>query len=159
MSDAKEPAVIAALRKVVHPTRVGTVPIVYADILQAWDTLTRERDEAAHLLAVIHRDGGHYTGSVGFALSCADAEAAVLRDRTKRDEIDEACVVLNETVIELRTQLAAARVSLQAMELSRDKRLERARSTIAFFASVIKSGEPWTTSCEEALTAALSEAT
>jgi hypothetical protein len=59
----------------------------------------------------------------------------------------------------LKTQLASARLSIQAMELSRDKRLERARSTIAFFASVIKSGEPWTTSCEEARTAALSEAT
>jgi len=46
MTDAKEPAAIAALREVVHPTSVGTVPIVYADILQAWDTLTRERDEA-----------------------------------------------------------------------------------------------------------------
>jgi hypothetical protein len=44
MTDAKEPAAIAALREVVHPTSVGTVPIVYADILQAWDTLTRERD-------------------------------------------------------------------------------------------------------------------
>jgi hypothetical protein len=55
----------------------------------------------------------------------------------------------------LKTQLAAARMSLLAMELSRDKRLERARSTIALFASVIKSGEPWTTSCEEARTAAL----
>ena len=46
MSDAKEPAAIAALREVAHPTSVGTVRIVYADILQAWDTLTRERDEA-----------------------------------------------------------------------------------------------------------------
>jgi len=46
MTDAKEPAAIAALREVVHPTSVGTVPIVYGDILQAWDTLTRERDEA-----------------------------------------------------------------------------------------------------------------
>jgi hypothetical protein len=46
MTDVKEPAAIAALREVVHPTSVGTVPIVYADILQAWDTLTRERDEA-----------------------------------------------------------------------------------------------------------------
>jgi hypothetical protein len=46
MTDAKEPAAIAALREVVHPTSVGTVPIVYADILQAWDTLARERDEA-----------------------------------------------------------------------------------------------------------------
>jgi hypothetical protein len=43
-----------------------------------------ERDAAANLLAVIHRDGGHHTGSVGFARSCADAEAAVLQDRTER---------------------------------------------------------------------------
>jgi septum formation inhibitor MinC len=57
----------------------------------------------------------------------------------------------------LKTQLAAERMSLLAMELSRDKRLERARSTIALFASVIKSGEPWTTSCEEALTAAFTQ--
>jgi hypothetical protein len=51
MTDAKEPAAIAALREVVHPTSVGTVPIVYADILQAWDALTRERDEARERLA------------------------------------------------------------------------------------------------------------
>ena len=64
MTDAKEPAAIAALREVVHPTSVGTVPIVYGDILQAWDTLTRERDEARRdvakmreLLAVAFREG------------------------------------------------------------------------------------------------------
>jgi hypothetical protein len=50
MTDAKEPAAIAALREVVHPTSVGTFPIVYADILQAWDTLTRERDELRTLV-------------------------------------------------------------------------------------------------------------
>jgi hypothetical protein len=66
---------------------------------------------------------------------------------------------LRASVATLTRERDEARVSLQAMELSRDKRLERARSTIAFFASVIKSGEPWTTSCEEARTAALSEAT
>jgi len=50
-------------------------------------TLTAERNAAANLLAVIHRDGGHHTGSVGFSRSCADAEAAVLQDRTERDKL------------------------------------------------------------------------
>lgn len=33
---------------------------------------------AEDLLAVIHRDGGHYTREVGFAQSCRDAEQVVL---------------------------------------------------------------------------------
>ena len=32
----------------------------------------------ANLLAIIHRDGGHYTSIVGLAQSCKDAEAFVL---------------------------------------------------------------------------------
>lgn len=40
----------------------------------------RERDEARHalheILAVIHRDGGHYTGEHGIAKSVEDAHAA-----------------------------------------------------------------------------------
>jgi hypothetical protein len=67
------------------------------DILNHIDTLTRERDAAANLLAVIHGDGGHHTASVGFARSCVDAEAVVLQDRTARNEARDAF----DTVISL----------------------------------------------------------
>jgi hypothetical protein len=46
-----------------------------------------ELNAAENLLAVIHRDGGHYTKEHGFEKSCADAEKIVLRDR--RDEPSE----------------------------------------------------------------------
>lgn len=38
--------------------------------------MTAEMDAALNLLAVIHRDGGHHTGDVGFTQSCDDARAA-----------------------------------------------------------------------------------
>lgn len=43
------------------------------------DRLRKERNSALDLLAVIHRDGGHYTEAVGFINSCADA----IKARTK----------------------------------------------------------------------------
>lgn len=43
------------------------------------DRLRKERNSALDLLAVIHRDGGHYTEAVGFIKSCADA----IETRTK----------------------------------------------------------------------------
>ena len=93
MTDAKEPAAIAALREVVHPTSVGTVPIVYADILQAWDTLTRERDEAMVML------GWTKELSLWQAAAAANQKVGHLRA-----EIDA-----------LQTQLAAARVLLKSV--------------------------------------------
>jgi hypothetical protein len=38
------------------------------------------------LLAVIHRDGGHYTEKHGLEKSTADAHAVVCEDRRKLDE-------------------------------------------------------------------------
>ncbi len=38
-----------------------------------------------------------------------------------------------------------------------DRRADRCRATVGFFASVIKSGEPWTEHCEKALREALGE--
>jgi hypothetical protein len=89
----------------------------YEKKLDHIDTLTRERDEAANLLAVIHRDGGHHTGSVGFARSCADAEAAVLQDRTERDEAR----VVTDAMVE-----RVARVILSRHVIGTGKNAEKA---------------------------------
>lgn len=79
-------------------------------------------------------------------------EAACCPEDVAFDEYIEALVQKNT---DLTARLASACMSLLAMELARDKRLARARSAVAFFASVIKSGEPWTPSCQEALDEAL----
>ena len=38
-----------------------------------------------NLLAVIHRDGGHYETEHGTARACADAEKIVIAERNKDD--------------------------------------------------------------------------
>ena len=92
MTDAKEPLVIEYLRQEARDGSeflydvYGGVVCATSMVLDGFDTLTRERDAAANLLAVIHRDGGHHTVSVGFARSCVDAEVVVLQDRMARDE-------------------------------------------------------------------------
>lgn len=43
--------------------------------------------EAGNLLAVIHRDGGHHTGAVGFVRSCQDAQATVLERVQEIDRV------------------------------------------------------------------------
>ena len=51
-----------------------------ASLTHQLEQAVRERDEARHtlheILAVIHRDGGHYTGNHGIAKSVEDAHAA-----------------------------------------------------------------------------------
>ena len=48
-------------------------------------SLRAELTAANNLLARIHRDGGHHTEQVGFAQSCADADAAWLRRELELD--------------------------------------------------------------------------
>ena len=84
MTDAKEPAAIAALREVVHPTSVGTVPIVYADILQAWDTLTRERDEAVKRRREIDDEAFDYAEQIE---TLRTQLAAARKDAARKDAI------------------------------------------------------------------------
>ena len=54
--------------------------------------LTGEAGEAADLIAVIHRDGGHHTGKHGLSQSVADAHATwavVVRERDEaRAEVE-----------------------------------------------------------------------
>lgn len=45
----------------------------------------------------------------------------------------------------------------EAVIAAAQKRVGQLQGTVAFFASVIKSGEPWTQTCEDALRAALKE--
>lgn len=49
--------------------------------------LAVEQQAVGNLLAVIHRDGGHYQGEHGLAKACADAEAIVIADRAGNDTI------------------------------------------------------------------------
>ena len=66
------------------------------DLVEAVRAMARERDEArrdlGEILAVIHRDGGHYTGEHGLSQSVADAHATwavVVRERdTARAEVE-----------------------------------------------------------------------
>lgn len=44
---------------------------------------------ANDLLAVIHRDGGHHTGKVGYEQSCRDATDVVVAMRARLEELEE----------------------------------------------------------------------
>lgn len=62
--------------------------------------LERERDEArrnlGEILAVIHRDGGHYTGEHGISKSVADAHAAWAAVILEREQLKEKLSALRE---------------------------------------------------------------
>ena len=154
MTDAKDVTpIIQNLREFVEDGNDGTFGTVamhgssvigghVSALLAEIDILTRERDEAANLLAVIHGDGGHHTASVGFARSCVDAEAVVLQDRTARNEArslcDETINLLHDADREadtLRTQLAAARVVTDAM-IDKGWSLLRARCVEDYYGSL-----------------------
>lgn len=45
------------------------------------------RTHAGNLLAVIHRDGGHYTSDLGFEAACVDGEKVVCDLRTQVDSL------------------------------------------------------------------------
>jgi hypothetical protein len=52
-------------------------------IAQLREMLDKWEDSALNLLAVVHRDGGQHTATVGFAASCTEAEAVVVALRAK----------------------------------------------------------------------------
>jgi hypothetical protein len=52
---------------------------------QAPSEEARLRALLGDLLAVIHRDGGHYVEAHGWERACADAEARVLAERAAQD--------------------------------------------------------------------------
>jgi hypothetical protein len=100
--------------------------IVAVALLDARDritTLIRQRDEA-------QASALRYALEVSRLLDLLDT---ITRERDEaRSLCDETINLFHDADREadtLRTQLAAARFSMQAMELSRDKRLERARAT------------------------------
>lgn len=72
---AEGPSAVEEL-EAANRTRFDVVALRHAEEL---DRLRKERNSALDLLAVIHRDGGHYTEAVGFIKSCADA----IETRTK----------------------------------------------------------------------------
>jgi len=53
--------------------------------------------------------------------------------------------------------LTKERDDLVAEVISLQSKLENGRKAVGFFASVIKSGEPWSEACEQALREALSD--
>lgn len=53
----------------------------------AYDALAAEQDGLRNLLAVIHRDGGHYYTEHGSAKAVKDAMAAVIADRVRADAV------------------------------------------------------------------------
>jgi hypothetical protein len=63
----------------VHPTRFDehVKELNIENLLMEIEGLEKQIECANNLLAVIHRDGGHYTGEHGFEKSCRDAEAIV----------------------------------------------------------------------------------
>lgn len=52
-----------------------------ADLRAQVERLERDRHHALNLLAVIHRDGGHYTADLGFENSCKSGEAIITQLR------------------------------------------------------------------------------
>jgi len=102
--------IIQKLREFVKDGKDGTFGTV---LLAEIDTITRERDAAANLLAVIHGDGGHHTASVGFARSCVDAEAVVLQDSLDaRDRIAELEARIDTRVVVTDEMVERASVAL-----------------------------------------------
>ena len=89
-----------------------------------------ERDEArrdlGEILAVIHRDGGHYTGEHGISKSVADAHAtwaAVVRERDEaRVEADSARAIyeMASEVADQRERDAEVRGARWALEIALD---------------------------------------
>jgi hypothetical protein len=53
------------------------------------EALDEWEDSALNLLAVVHRDGGQHTATVGFSASCTEAEAAVVALRAKLAEAEK----------------------------------------------------------------------
>jgi len=52
------------------------------------EALDKWEDSALNLLAVVHRDGGQHTATVGFSASCTEAEAVVVALRAKLAEAE-----------------------------------------------------------------------
>jgi hypothetical protein len=60
-----------------------------------------------------------------------------------------------EAIDKLFLELSQFTNATTAKELNLQAKLDRARKSVAFFASVIKSGERWSCSCEEMLRGAM----
>jgi hypothetical protein len=76
------------------------------------EALDKWEDSALNLLAVVHRDGGQHTATVGFAASCTEAEAVVVALRAKLDAIREEA----QTTIDLYNNNGPEWTSLQSGE-------------------------------------------
>ena len=119
---SKEGAWMARALDAERERGVAQAATVNAALIHA--DLVRERDEArrdlGEILAVIHRDGGHYTGEHGISKSVADAHAtwaAVVREREEaqaelaflRKEYGEAeSSTLTRDALELKAQVLEA---------------------------------------------------
>ena len=54
----------------------------------------KEYQAAGNLLALIHRDGGHYLENVGFLNSCKDAEHKIISERMVIAEYERRLILL-----------------------------------------------------------------
>jgi chromosome segregation ATPase len=87
------------------------------------EALDKWEDSALNLLAVVHRDGGQHTATVGFSASCTEAEAVVVALRAKlaeaereRDETVAGAEYRRKLLAALEARCAAAEAELDAAE-------------------------------------------
>jgi hypothetical protein len=98
--------------------RAGAEQARRADENREWALKAeRERDEArrelGEILAVIHRDGGHYTGEHGISKSVADAHATWADVVRERDKAREDATNYFAKIGELQDELKEAREELE----------------------------------------------
>jgi hypothetical protein len=109
-----------------HDCNEWQIEVNYDRALAEVERLRLERDEArrelGEILAVIHRDGGHYTGERGLSQSVADAHAtwaSVVRERDEaraeierlRAECDKASAMERHRIAEWMMRQAAIEAS------------------------------------------------
>jgi hypothetical protein len=98
------------------------------------EALDKWEDSALNLLAVVHRDGGQHTATVGFSASCTTAEAVVVALRAKLDaavrelaqekegsaEWEEESAAWNRTCLDVQEECDELRAKLADAERERD---------------------------------------
>jgi hypothetical protein len=114
------------LERVSRERDVAQAATVNAALIHA--DLVRERDEArrdlGEILAVIHRDGGHYTGEHGISKSVADAHATWAAVVREREEAQAELAFLRKEYGEAESGALtrdALELKLQVMEQQRDE--------------------------------------
>jgi DNA repair ATPase RecN len=94
------------------------------DLAEAADRLEALEAELGNLLAIIHRDGGHHTGKVGYRKSVEDAHLVWAKMREEADRL-EALEAENKRLRE-----ALEQASRQLHTASRHKDAKEIRNTL-----------------------------